>query len=262
MVELDDAMRRALLAREDPPLGARAEVLGSLRSRLSGPGDPDSGESGSGDLGELGSGVGEATTGAQLPWAAKVVAATFGLTASGLLALKLGALAVGAIAGDEAPREPKTEIVAPQAIAEPPERSEDSTTPAPEVGAASQQDLEPEPNHRSTAGEPSDSIETSELSESTLAAELVLVRAAKQARPNDREAALTQLDLHRSQFPTGVLAPEREALRIELLCELDRRAEADRARERFLVDFAGSPLRGRVLASCSDAGMDSSDAGD
>ena len=45
MVELDEATRQALLARERPPVLARAEVLAGLRSRLGGPGGPD-------DLGE------------------------------------------------------------------------------------------------------------------------------------------------------------------------------------------------------------------
>jgi hypothetical protein len=231
MVELDDAMRRALLAREGPPAGARDEILASLRTRLGGPSDPgsDSGESGPGDLG----GPSELAT-SQLTWAAKVAAATIGLTTSGLLTLKLGALAITAITHDGPPRAAPIEIVEPRALAEsraplevasPAPAKEDAPPRDPALGPS-----EPAASRKSSAS----------AGESTLAAELVLVRAAKRTSADDPEAALELLDRHREQFPDGMLAPEREALRIEMLCEL-----------------------GRLPASCSEkVGMDSSAAGD
>jgi hypothetical protein len=256
MVELDDAMRRALLAREDPPSDAREAILASLRTRLGGPSDPGSDDSDPGEPGDLASGPGQATASGQLAWAAKVAAATVALTTGGLLTLKLGALAIAAVTGDEAPRAAPIEVVEPQARVDWQEPNEQTSPPPPEP------DVEPPINLAATPDPPASADEPSDASESTLAAELELVRAAKQARAKDPEAALAQLELHRERFAKGVLAPEREALRIELLCELDRRSEADAARERFLVDFPGSPLRARVIASCSNVGTDSNASGD
>jgi hypothetical protein len=253
MVELDDAMRRALLAREDPPMEARDAILAGLRARLRGPSDPGSDpEPGDGGVGLVAE---TASNAARVAWTAKVVAATAGLTASGLLTLKLGAMLIGG-PSDEAPRESATGIVQAAADAPPPRPSAD---PIPRPGPEHHADPAPKPTPTSStktdASEPSDES-------STLAAELALVRAAKQKRVADPEDALAQLELHRERFAKGSLAPEREALRVELLCELGRASEADAARDRFLVDFPGSPLRGRVLASCSKVGTDPRAAGD
>ncbi|MFV8754657.1 hypothetical protein ACNOYE_29270 [Nannocystaceae bacterium ST9] len=252
MVELDDAMRRALLAREGPPPGARAEILAGLRARLGGPGDPGSGEASS-DPGSLG----VADAGARTAWAAKVAAATIGLTASGLLALKLGSLAVGGLAGESA-REPTVAATSEAIERAPALGSASEPAEAPPKRAAPEQIEAPAP--RVTEAPRASEAEVED--ESSLAAELALVRAAERLRVDDREAALAELEEHRRRFAVGVLASEREALRIELLCELGRTKHAEVARERFLVEFGGSPLRARVLASCSNDGTDSNPAGD
>lgn len=250
MVELDDAMRRALLAYEDPPLEARAEILASLRTRLGGPSDPDSGESGPGDPG-----------GSQVAWAAKIAAATAGLTATGLLTLKLGALAITALVGHDPPSEAVTAREPSEPIAAiTPHDPADTREPSSATIATSPPAATTVARERSLAHE--SDADLSHEGESTLAAELVLVRAAKQLRADDREAALAQLELHRERFAKGVLAPEREALRVELLCDLGRDVEAERARERFVIDFADSTLRARVLAGCRNGGTDSIAGGD
>jgi hypothetical protein len=39
---------------------------------------------------------------------------------------------------------------------------------------------------------------------------------------SDPEAALVRLEQHRREFPNGALAPEREVMRVEVLCALGR----------------------------------------
>ncbi|HVI03474.1 MAG TPA: hypothetical protein VM869_32495, partial [Enhygromyxa sp.] len=257
MVELDEATRRALLAREGPPASARAEVLAGLRTRLGGPQGPsDPGEP------ELGGGEsipsdGGAIASSQMAWAAKVVGTTLGLAAAGVLTIKLGAMAVGSPRDQPAPTRTLPSDAAPQPVVAVEVRevdgeivlSEPAAAVASSEGVAHRQRSAPAHNQ---AIEP----------DSTLAAELELVRAAKQLRADDPEAALAKLEMHRQRFPTGSLAPEREAMRVELLCRLGRRAAADEARSHFLEQHGHSPLRARVLASCEISGTDRASAGD
>jgi hypothetical protein len=77
-----------------------------------------------------------------------------------------------------------------------------------------------------------------------LAAEARLLAAAQSALDQGRGAqALGVLDEHDRRFPSGVLAPESEALRVDALCATgradDARAEALRLRARY----PGSPRR-------------------
>jgi hypothetical protein len=255
MIELDEATRRALLAREGPPPSARAEILTGLRTRLGGPGgsdDPGEPELGGGESMPVDGG---AAAGAQIAWAAKVVGATLGLAAAGLLTIKVGAVAIDSLRGEPAPEHAPALGKAstnPPVVA--PEQPIDEPAPPEQPFAAPSIDAAPVAAATSRS-EPSEA-------ESTLAAELALVRAAKQLRPDDPEAALSKLDLHRERFPDGSLAPEREAMRVELLCALGREAAFTEARANFLQHHADSPLRARVLASCDEVGTDSAGAGD
>ncbi|HVH98287.1 MAG TPA: hypothetical protein VM869_06245, partial [Enhygromyxa sp.] len=244
-------------AREGPPASARAEVLAGLRTRLGGPQGPsDPGEP------ELGGGEsipidGGAIASSQLAWAAKVVGTTLGLAAAGVLMIKLGAMAVGSMRDEPAPTRTLPSDAAPQPVAAVEVReavaeaalSESAAAVAPSEDPANRQQSAPAHNQ---ATKP----------DSTLAAELELVRAAKQLRADDPEASLAKLEMHRQRFPTGSLAPEREAMRVELLCRLGRRAAADEARSQFLEQHGNSPLRARVLASCDEAGTDHAIVGD
>ena len=57
--------------------------------------------------------------------------------------------------------------------------------------------------------------------------EVALVQSAREAAlAGDLERALERTDAHAREFPRGKLAPERWALRIDLLCRLDREAAA------------------------------------
>jgi hypothetical protein len=258
MVELDEATRRALLAREAPPASARAEILDGLRARLGGPGGPDDPDD-PGDLGDLGGG--QATplepglaAGGQLAWAAKLVGATLGLTAAGLLIVKLGAVVAGPSNSRPEGSQPVVEAPIEAAPVDSPEPLVEPPPPEPTLAS-------PSPIAAAPPRKPGAAV-VDEPSESTLAAELALVRAAKRLRADDPEAAFAKLELHAQRFANGSLAPERDALRVELLCALGRRAAARKARAEFLARHDDSPLRARVLASCREVGTDSAGAGD
>jgi hypothetical protein len=81
----------------------------------------------------------------------------------------------------------------------------------------------------------------------TLEAELALLEQARRSAPSD---ALRALEQHRQQFEHGMLADEREALRVETLCALGRAAEATTAAESFLAANPQSPLRSRLEPAC------------
>jgi hypothetical protein len=85
----------------------------------------------------------------------------------------------------------------------------------------------------------------------TLQAELALLMRAKRAK--DPKARLDALARHAERFPQGVLAEEREVLRIEGLCELDRRDEARVAAAAFTRAHPRSAFAGRVARSCAGA---------
>jgi hypothetical protein len=89
-------------------------------------------------------------------------------------------------------------------------------------------------------------------SPSSLAAEMRLLETARAALSGgDARRALTLIQEHEREFPTGSLSEERRASKVFALCELGRRAEAARAAAEFLRTAPASPLRGRVLDSCA-----------
>ncbi len=90
-----------------------------------------------------------------------------------------------------------------------------------------------------------------------LSAEVALLdrarRALKAGAPQD---ALVAVRAHARSFPDGVLAPERETIRITALCALGRLDEARRRGRRFLARYPHSPLAPTVRASCATAAGD------
>lgn len=255
MIELDEAMRQALLARDGPPAGASEEILAGLRVRIAVPGSggPDHG-GGSEALG--GDGLeAVAQQAGQAAWSAKIVGATIGLTGAGLLVLKLGALGVATL-GSDAPRtdEQAQAPTHPQAHEPAPASSERPLEPAPIPAAESAPgDVGSADSSGTSAGQRSSGAAKAvepDNSGSDLAAEIALLREAKRLRATAPQAALDQLERHREQFPSGTLAPERDALRVELLCALGRVSQAEAAREQFPITHPGSPLGARVEKSC------------
>lgn len=213
MLELDEHTRRALSQRYGPTPAAQARVLTGLRGTLGGPLGPGPG----GGEGVPPHGAPPAGTG-QLVWITKICAATVGLTGAGLLVLKLGA----SVLIDDDERVPATDserVDVPAPAREPP--------PTPDT-AKPQTDSEARSSVVPSTAVP---IQTptkrrGSATASTLAAELALLDAAERIRGTDPEAALVRLDQHRQEFPTGALTPEREALRVEVLCALGRAPKA------------------------------------
>ncbi len=255
MVELDDATRRALLSREAPPPGAEQRVLAALRTRLIPPtdGGPGSGLESTpttdGGLSLGGSGAGGSTSG-WIAHAAKIVTATIGMTSAGLLVVTVVGRAIVGEPSASNPSVPRAELIDHEH-----DRDRDHAASAPIEAPAEQVDevaapaLTPTPAPASPSKPakpaPADSMATPA---STLEAELALLRAAKAAgSPTD---ALVSLEQHRRDFPHGILADERDALRIDSLCALDRRTEARSAAKRFLAERPDSPLRARVRDAC------------
>jgi hypothetical protein len=88
---------------------------------------------------------------------------------------------------------------------------------------------------------------------SSLAEELELVSAAQTALDSgDGARALSLLRRHQRRFPAGALAEEREAGRVEALCALGRRAQAQHAAARFIERFPGSPRATRLRQACME----------
>jgi|HubBroStandDraft_2_1064218.scaffolds.fasta_scaffold146108_2 hypothetical protein len=86
---------------------------------------------------------------------------------------------------------------------------------------------------------------------SNVGAEAQLLQQAGVALKNGHPAkALSILDEHAASFPHGMLAEEREAERIIVLCVLGRTEEAQMRASVFLEHSPRSPLAARVRGSC------------
>jgi hypothetical protein len=254
MVEIDDAMRRALLAREGPPSGARELVLAGVRGRIAAGGGADDPEGLDGE-GLDGTGLDGTVTHAPTPastspaWWAKVVAATAATTGAGLVALRLSVVGVRAL--QEPTVEPDDRVV--ERAPEPPAHTDAPISALPEPASTSQ----PAPAQRRRT---SDAPLARPHDDAGLAEELALVAAAERLRSEAPSAALEQLDRHASRFPSGALAPERELLRIEISCALGRVDQAEPLRERFVAAYPNSPLLARARRACR--GTEAAPAGD
>lgn len=90
-----------------------------------------------------------------------------------------------------------------------------------------------------------------------LGVEAEMLHRARAAMRNDPARALAILSEHRSRFPKGVLAEERDALRVEALARLGKSREAERENDRFRKEHPDSVHADRidsVLSRESDAG--------
>jgi outer membrane protein assembly factor BamD (BamD/ComL family) len=85
----------------------------------------------------------------------------------------------------------------------------------------------------------------------TVGAETKLLREAAAAlRAGDAARAQALLDEHASSYPGGVMAEERQAEMVSVLCARGQTARAQDAAAAFLRDHPSSPLAARVRASC------------
>lgn len=88
---------------------------------------------------------------------------------------------------------------------------------------------------------------------SSLAAEAALLQRAQTAlAAGDPEAALARLGEHARGFKDGVLARERDALRVTALCAAGRMSEGRAEAAAFLAAHAGSLLAERVRGACEE----------
>lgn len=127
-----------------------------------------------------------------------------------------------------------------------------STRPA-ERKAAS----EPDPPSRRPRAQPS-------AADDRLAAELALVRAAKQSLLRGEPGeALRTLAVHEARFPAGMLEPERRATEVRALCALGRAQEAAFAAEAFLAAHPDARVAQALVArACPDAARKTDGAAD
>lgn len=78
----------------------------------------------------------------------------------------------------------------------------------------------------------------------------ILARASSELRAGRPAAAMKSLDEHQRLFPSGVLAQERTAARIQALCALGRTKEARTALERLARTAPNSPHEARARKAC------------
>ncbi len=102
----------------------------------------------------------------------------------------------------------------------------------------------PEPKLRRKAQPPAPSAFTLLAERKFIAAANRLIRAKKYKR------AQTVLKQHRTEFPKGILAPERNAAFAIALCLGGQQAQGTSAANRFLRKNKNSPLAQRVKSAC------------
>ena len=240
MDQLDERTLRDLARlrdREAPSAAAKQRMFAALELQLGG--GPDGGDGGS--LGD-----GGATSG--FAWAAKVIGATAGLTVGGLVAIRAGVEVVRALSGAPEPHDRSAEhvVIATTTV----ERDEPEAAP-PEV-ITDEVELEAAPPIARPNAPAIATAKNKPTPADTLAAELALLEAAHAAA--DPAASLIELERHLARFPRGELADERELLRIEALCRLDRLADARALAERFVAEHPNSALRRRISSACPALG--------
>jgi outer membrane protein assembly factor BamD (BamD/ComL family) len=81
----------------------------------------------------------------------------------------------------------------------------------------------------------------------------LLSRGQAALNAGDYQNALGAFDEHRTRFPLGALASERELKRIATLCRMGRKAEARAAAERYAKRHPGSPSAEKARRICGEA---------
>jgi type IV secretory pathway VirB10-like protein len=129
-------------------------------------------------------------------------------------------------------------------VAPPPTASAEPSTPAagasdPPTPAPTAEPIEPAP--RRSRERRADETQASDVVE-----EHRLLAEARRVLEADPARALALADAHRRGFPHGLLAEEREYLRVTALAALGREADAQRAAAAFLRRWPGSAYRSEV----------------
>ena len=146
--------------------------------------------------------------------------------------------------------EPRRRRTDKAAVPQPTPEPEPIPEPEPELTS----EAEPEPALKpTTKRRPKSTAPVEPATPETLAAETSLLRRARAAlAAKNAGSCLALLSQHAKQFPTGVLAEERDALRVVALCSDGRLQDGKRAAAKFRKAHPGSPLTGRVGSACTD----------
>jgi len=184
-------------------------------------------------------------------------------THGGMIATGVG-LAVGIVAVVAAVHFGTSPAVAPQAppvatlsapVAAPPASGE--VAPAVSAAPAASSAATEVPTVRPSAAPVKPTSVPTAPADQDLGVEAEMLHRARAAMRNDPARALAILSEHRSRFPRGVLAEERDALRVEALARLGKSREAERENDRFRREHPDSVHADRintVLSRENDAG--------
>ncbi|HKQ70351.1 MAG TPA: hypothetical protein VJT73_13470, partial [Polyangiaceae bacterium] len=92
-----------------------------------------------------------------------------------------------------------------------------------------------------------------EPASSSLASEIGLLSPMHEAwRSGDVNAVARAIGEHERRFPRGVLAEERDALKVMLACRSADPKRAAQLASEFAAGHPGSPHKGRVSVACGD----------
>jgi hypothetical protein len=234
MTQLDPHTRQALCALDQPPPGVEDRVFAAISAATGG------GGGGGSDGGGTGLPIGGEST---LAYAAKVVGATLGLTAAGFALVAASAVGIRSTRSSPQPHVAAAPAVVAAPNIEAPPTTADTLAPTePEIQPAIDETDPPLVRERNT-----DAPKPAPAAAPTLEAELALLELARSSAPKE---ALAALERHRVEFQHGMLADEREVLRVETLCALGRASEAQTAAAEFLAGKPNSPLRSRLEPTC------------
>ncbi|WP_394835253.1 hypothetical protein LVJ94_53020 [Pendulispora rubella] len=218
---------------EGPPRGAEERAWERLERSIGG-GGFDDGERGGGE---------DRLSGAMLRPRRRTrvgrIAAVLGIFALGLVA---GALGMRLFFGAKNDAPPATQIVYVDRAAPPAPTSSPSASVALEI-----------PDERAPQT-PSASSTATLPSSRQLAGERPLLDVARAAlNRGEGEEALRATDRHKSRFPAGLLAEEREALSVQALLMLQRTDDAKRRATRFEQRYPRSVLLPAIRAAVASA---------
>ncbi len=125
------------------------------------------------------------------------------------------------------------------------------TAPPPSTEPASVSPPKTPPAPRAPASTRSAQSDLAPTAEADLAAELAVMRQARAAlREQDPLRALRLLDEHAARFASGQMLEDRQALRVQALCDAGHGDRAREAARRFAREHAGSPHVARVTTIC------------
>ncbi|MCA9632173.1 MAG: hypothetical protein KC766_31185 [Myxococcales bacterium] len=221
---------------EDVPMGLRALMEDSHKDVLS-----------QAQVLAIASSVSRATAGASLaPVALKTGSGSVLKWIGG--AFVVGLLGVGGFQLLRAP-EPPGRVSTPVALPQP--TSEVNVAPVEVTApAASAEEVAPKP--RAIAPSAAGKVASEPSPKAQLLEESRLLSAARAALASNPRKALALTERHRTKFPQGTLAQEREVIAIQALGKLGKQKDAEQRANKFGKDYPDSAHQERVQGSVGD----------